>query len=85
MPPLLAPGLLLRPFEPSNAPASTEAVRESLPLLLQWMPWAHAGYSAQDVLAWFAFTHAGQVVASGCARVLAEFAFLGRCSCTGWR
>ena len=60
MPPLHAPGLLLRPFEPSDAPAFTEAVRESLPSLLPWMPWAHAGYSERDAMEWFAFTHAGR-------------------------
>ncbi len=48
MPTLHAPGLLLRPFEPSDAPAFAEAVLESLPSLLPWMPWAHAGYSAQE-------------------------------------
>nr|WP_315238640.1 GNAT family N-acetyltransferase [uncultured Albidiferax sp.] len=62
MPTLHAPGLLLRPFEPSDAPAFTEAVLESLASLQPWMPWAHAAYSAQEALEWFAFTHAGRAV-----------------------
>ncbi|MEO6856716.1 MAG: GNAT family N-acetyltransferase [Rhodoferax sp.] len=57
---LSAPGLLLRPFRASDAPAFTEAVLESLALLQPWMPWSHAGYSEADALEWFRFTHAGR-------------------------
>jgi ribosomal-protein-serine acetyltransferase len=61
---LRAPGLLLRPFEASDAPAFVAAVRESLPSLQPWMRWSHADYSAQEALDWFAFTHAGRAAGS---------------------
>jgi RimJ/RimL family protein N-acetyltransferase len=37
---ILTPRLLLRPWNPVDAPALAEAVTESLPSLLEWMPWA---------------------------------------------
>ncbi len=42
------PDLNLRFPEAGDTEALVEAVRESLPELLSWMPWCHAGYSAAD-------------------------------------
>jgi ribosomal-protein-serine acetyltransferase len=44
--------ILLRPFRPSDAEALYEAVWESLPELLPWMPWAHADYSLEESKKW---------------------------------
>jgi RimJ/RimL family protein N-acetyltransferase len=42
------PHLNLRFPEADDTGSLVEAVRESLPELLPWMPWCHAGYSAAD-------------------------------------
>lgn len=44
--------LLLRPYRPSDAEPLYKAVRESLPELLPWMPWAHADYSLEESKKW---------------------------------
>jgi len=44
--------ITLRPFHPSDAVTLYQAVRESLPDLLPWMPWAYADYSIKDSLKW---------------------------------
>jgi ribosomal-protein-serine acetyltransferase len=43
---------LFRPFEPGDACAFVDAVRESFSTLTTWMPWAHAGYAEADARAW---------------------------------
>ena len=44
--------ILLRPFRPGDAEHVYEAVRESLPELLPWMPWAHPDYSLEESKTW---------------------------------
>jgi ribosomal-protein-serine acetyltransferase len=44
--------LLLRPFRPDDALPLYQAVRESLPELLPWMPWAYSDYSIKDSIKW---------------------------------
>lgn len=44
--------ILLRPYRPKDAQAVYQAVRESLPELLPWMPWAHPDYSIEETKAW---------------------------------
>ena len=39
----------LRPYRLSNAEAALEGIRESLPELLPWMPWAHPDYPLKEV------------------------------------
>lgn len=51
---------LLRPFVPDDAPAFAAAVRESVSSVGRWMDWAHAGFSEQDALDWFAACAAGR-------------------------
>lgn len=51
---------LLRPFVSEDAPAFAAAVRESVSTVGCWMDWAHAGFSEQDALAWFAACDAGR-------------------------
>jgi ribosomal-protein-serine acetyltransferase len=46
--------IVLRPYHPSDAEPVYEAVRESLPELLPWMPWAYPEYSIKDTMAWIA-------------------------------
>jgi RimJ/RimL family protein N-acetyltransferase len=55
---------LLRPFTPSDAPSFAAAVRESMSTVGQWMSWAHADFSEQDALAWFATCDAGRAAGS---------------------
>lgn len=45
---------LLRPFAIADAPAFAEAVRESAASVGRWMDWAHAGFTEDDALSWFA-------------------------------
>jgi RimJ/RimL family protein N-acetyltransferase len=51
---------LLRPFTPADAPAFAEAVCESMASVGQWMSWAHAAYSTDEALSWFAFCDAAR-------------------------
>jgi len=44
--------ILLRPFRPGDAEHVYEAVRESLPELLPWMPWAHPDYAIEESKKW---------------------------------
>jgi ribosomal-protein-serine acetyltransferase len=44
--------IVLRPYRASDAEKVYEAVRESLPELLPWMPWAYPEYSIKDTRAW---------------------------------
>jgi ribosomal-protein-serine acetyltransferase len=49
---LIDGSLLLRPFRPDDALPLYQAVRESLPELLPWMPWAYSDYSIKDTRKW---------------------------------
>ena len=44
--------LLLRPWQPEDAPALHEAVHESLESVGRWLPWCHAGYDLDEARAW---------------------------------
>jgi RimJ/RimL family protein N-acetyltransferase len=44
--------IVLRPYRRADAQPVYEAVRESLPELLPWMPWAYPEYSIEDTRAW---------------------------------
>ena len=44
--------ILLRPYRPGDIKTVYNAVRESLPELIVWMPWAHPDYSIDDTRAW---------------------------------
>jgi ribosomal-protein-serine acetyltransferase len=48
----MMPHVSIRPYEEMNMDEVAAAVRESLPELSQWFPWAHAEYSAKDAVAW---------------------------------
>jgi RimJ/RimL family protein N-acetyltransferase len=74
--PIHADGFLLRPLVPDDAPAMAAAVRESMPRLAPWMPWAHAAYDAADALAWIAFCDAAR--ADGSAHEFGIFRADGR-------
>jgi ribosomal-protein-serine acetyltransferase len=50
---LTASGLCLRPFKDSDVTAFAAAARESAESVGRWMPWCHAGYSAQEARDWF--------------------------------
>jgi ribosomal-protein-serine acetyltransferase len=54
----------LRTFKNSDAPEFARAVLESLDTLSPWMPWAHANYSTQDALDWFAMCQAAEAEGS---------------------
>ncbi|MCD9086457.1 GNAT family N-acetyltransferase [Stenotrophomonas sp. SY1] len=51
---IVSDGLLLRPFEDSDATVFAEAVRESVESVSRWMPWASHDYSTVHALEWFA-------------------------------
>jgi len=55
---------LLRPFTKADAPAFAEAVRESTASIARWMDWAHAGYTEDEALSWFAFCDASRAAGS---------------------
>jgi ribosomal-protein-serine acetyltransferase len=44
--------ILLRPHRPGDAAPLYQAVRESLPELLPWMPWAHPDYAIKESRKW---------------------------------
>jgi RimJ/RimL family protein N-acetyltransferase len=44
--------LLLRPWQPDDAPALHAAVQESMETVGRWMPWCHAGYDLGEAQAW---------------------------------
>lgn len=44
--------LLLRPWQPEDAPALHAAVQESLETVGRWLPWCHAGYDLREAQAW---------------------------------
>lgn len=48
--------LLLRPLGNDDIAITAEAVVESLPDLLPWMPWAHAAYDADDAESWIGYS-----------------------------
>jgi RimJ/RimL family protein N-acetyltransferase len=45
-------GVSIRPYAPDDAARLFEAVSESLDTLSPWLPWCHAGYSAQESRLW---------------------------------
>lgn len=51
-------GLLLRPFEDSDAEAFATAVRESVATVTPWMPWCTSTYTETQALEWFAHCRA---------------------------
>jgi RimJ/RimL family protein N-acetyltransferase len=55
---------LLRPFTAADAPAFAAAVRESMSTVGLWMGWAHAGYTEDEALAWFAYCDAARAAGS---------------------
>jgi ribosomal-protein-serine acetyltransferase len=44
--------VILRPLRLSDSESSLEAIRESLPELIPWMPWAHPDYSYKEARDW---------------------------------
>jgi RimJ/RimL family protein N-acetyltransferase len=56
---------VLRPFTTADASAFAEAVRESTSSVGQWMGWAHAAYSEDEALAWFALCDAARADGTG--------------------
>lgn len=53
MPTVVHKGIVLRPFQPTDAEAFAIAARESVDTVGLWMPWCHADYSPQEALTWF--------------------------------
>ena len=60
MPHLLEPGFVLRPFTAADASSFAEGVRESMATVGKWMTWAHAEYTDNDALTWFAACEASR-------------------------
>jgi len=60
MTPLPAGSFLLRPFIAVDAPAFAAGVRESMGSVGMWMSWAHAEYSEEQALSWFAWCDASR-------------------------
>lgn len=52
---------LLRPFTAADASSFAAAVRESAASVGQWMDWAHAGFTEDDALSWFALCDAARL------------------------
>ncbi|HEV7121826.1 MAG TPA: GNAT family protein [Rhodanobacter sp.] len=50
--------LRLRPWQNHDATALLDAVRESIEGVGRWLPWCHAGYAADDAMAWIAHCQA---------------------------
>ena len=48
----MTPNVSVRPYEQMELDEIAAAVRESLPELSQWFPWAHPEYSAKDAAEW---------------------------------
>ena len=46
------PDIVLRPCRVEDAQGMYGAVRESIPELVQWMPWCHQDYSLQEAKSW---------------------------------
>ena len=44
--------IVIRPVRVEDAQAMYDAVRESIPELVQWMPWCHQDYSLQEAKSW---------------------------------
>ncbi|MYM86032.1 GNAT family N-acetyltransferase [Rugamonas sp. FT82W] len=61
---LQAGSFLLRPFVAADAPAFAAAIRESMSSVGKWMPWAHAEYTEEQALSWFAFCDASRAEGS---------------------
>ena len=61
---LQAGGFLLRPFIAADAPAFAAAIRESMSSVGKWMTWAHAEYTEEQALSWFAFCDASRAEGS---------------------
>lgn len=61
---LRAGNFQLRPFRTTDAPAFAGAVRESMPNLGQWMPWAHAQYTTEEALSWIALCDSNRAAGS---------------------
>lgn len=59
---MMSGNLCLRQFVEDDADAFATAVRESVATVGLWMPWCHAGYTADEARQWFAI----------CERSLAE-------------
>jgi len=53
MPTVAHKGIVLRPYQATDAEAFAVAVRESVDTVGLWMPWCHAAYSQQEALLWF--------------------------------
>ncbi|OYT86782.1 MAG: GNAT family N-acetyltransferase [Burkholderiales bacterium PBB6] len=64
-------GVLLRPFEDSDAEAFAEAARTSVDTVGAWMPWCAPDYTANDAVFWFGLCRQGLV--SGTAHDLGVF------------
>lgn len=47
----------LRPLRGEDAPALFEAIRESIDMLVPWMPWCHSSYSLEEAQAWIRSSH----------------------------
>lgn len=58
--PLTFKGLVIRPFQSTDAPAFVAAVLESTDTVGRWMPWCTNTYSEREALAWFAVCEAAQ-------------------------
>lgn len=48
--------LLIRPWREGDAPGLHRAVRASLTVMSEWLPWAHGGYGLRDAEAWVAYS-----------------------------
>jgi len=64
-------GFLLRRYTAADAPAFAAAIRESMSTIGRWMSWAHAAYTEDEALAWFAACDAGH--ADGSSREFGIF------------
>jgi RimJ/RimL family protein N-acetyltransferase len=72
---------LLRPYQHSDAPEMSAAVRESMETVGRWMTWAKSDFSEYDAACWF--DHCNQSRAAGTAHEFGIFTqagdFVGGC------
>jgi RimJ/RimL family protein N-acetyltransferase len=49
---LTGSAIRLRPYRADDVDPLFEAIRESLPELVEWLPWCHPGYTRDDAATW---------------------------------
>lgn len=69
---LETPRLVLRPLRRGDLDALDEAIQETLPQLVQWLPWAHPGHQRSDTRRYLRGARLARARASALEYVIAE-------------